>query len=126
MDLSAPQRALLKDEASSWPLTVCEMVANSILPSFPVVSPPRDHRPKYGGKYCLGERKRFRICNIKPCPADKPSFRQLQCSQFDPMLYKGKLYKWTPVLHNGKSTLHLLSLIFFIIISITSRAGGLF
>ncbi|XP_019389453.1 PREDICTED: A disintegrin and metalloproteinase with thrombospondin motifs 7, partial [Crocodylus porosus] len=56
--------------------------------------------PKYGGKYCLGERKRFRICNIKPCPTDKPSFRQLQCSQFDPMLYKGKLHKWTPVLHN--------------------------
>uniref|UniRef100_A0A7M4DZM0 ADAM metallopeptidase with thrombospondin type 1 motif 7 n=1 Tax=Crocodylus porosus TaxID=8502 RepID=A0A7M4DZM0_CROPO len=50
--------------------------------------------PKYGGKYCLGERKRFRICNIKPCPTDKPSFRQLQCSQFDPMLYKGKLYYW--------------------------------
>ncbi|NXH38405.1 ATS7 metalloproteinase, partial [Dicaeum eximium] len=53
--------------------------------------------PKYGGRYCLGERKRFRICNVRRCPADKPSFRQLQCSQFNPMLYKGKLYKWTPV-----------------------------
>ncbi|NXC51010.1 ATS7 metalloproteinase, partial [Penelope pileata] len=56
--------------------------------------------PKYGGRYCLGERKRFRICNIKPCPRDKPSFRQVQCSQFNPMPYKGKLYKWTPVPNN--------------------------
>ncbi|NXU83893.1 ATS7 metalloproteinase, partial [Xiphorhynchus elegans] len=56
--------------------------------------------PKYGGRYCLGERKRFRICNVRPCPPDKPSFRQLQCSQFNPMLYKGKLYKWTPVPNN--------------------------
>ncbi|NXD83941.1 ATS7 metalloproteinase, partial [Halcyon senegalensis] len=56
--------------------------------------------PKYGGRYCLGERKRFRICNVKPCPLDKPSFRQVQCSQFNPMLYKGKLYRWTPVPNN--------------------------
>uniref|UniRef100_A0A8C0EHC5 ADAM metallopeptidase with thrombospondin type 1 motif 7 n=1 Tax=Bubo bubo TaxID=30461 RepID=A0A8C0EHC5_BUBBB len=54
----------------------------------------------YGGRYCLGERKRFRICNVRPCPRDKPSFRQVQCSQFNPMLYKGKLYKWTPVPNN--------------------------
>ncbi|NWS31302.1 ATS7 metalloproteinase, partial [Polioptila caerulea] len=53
--------------------------------------------PKYGGRYCLGERKRFRICNVRRCPPDKPSFRQVQCSQFNPMPYKGKLYKWTPV-----------------------------
>ncbi|XP_074862574.1 A disintegrin and metalloproteinase with thrombospondin motifs 7 isoform X2 [Carettochelys insculpta] len=56
--------------------------------------------PKYGGKYCLGERKRFRVCNMKPCPTDKPSFRHIQCSQFDAMLYKGKLYKWIPVPSN--------------------------
>ncbi|NWV74759.1 ATS7 metalloproteinase, partial [Dasyornis broadbenti] len=56
--------------------------------------------PKYGGRYCLGERKRFRICNVRPCPPDKPSFRQVQCSQFNPMPYKGKLYKWTPVPNN--------------------------
>ncbi|NWR49842.1 ATS7 metalloproteinase, partial [Regulus satrapa] len=56
--------------------------------------------PKYGGRYCLGERKRFRICNARRCPADRPSFRQLQCSHFNPMPYKGKLYKWTPVPNN--------------------------
>ncbi|NXU96323.1 ATS7 metalloproteinase, partial [Cettia cetti] len=56
--------------------------------------------PKYGGRYCLGERKRFRICNVRRCPPGKPSFRQVQCSLFNPMLYKGKLYKWTPVPNN--------------------------
>ncbi|XP_067827399.1 A disintegrin and metalloproteinase with thrombospondin motifs 7-like isoform X2 [Heptranchias perlo] len=55
--------------------------------------------PKYGGSYCLGERKRFRVCNIKPCVSELPSFRQIQCSQFDTMPYKGKLHKWIPV-HN--------------------------
>lgn len=63
---------------------------------------PSRNRPKYGGRYCLGERKRFRICNIRPCPPDKPSFRQVQCSQFNPMPYKGKLYKWTPVPNNSE------------------------
>ncbi|NXI16378.1 ATS7 metalloproteinase, partial [Irena cyanogastra] len=56
--------------------------------------------PKYGGRYCLGERKRFRICNVRRCPPDEPSFRQVQCSHFNPMPYKGKLYKWTPVPNN--------------------------
>ncbi|NXW79351.1 ATS7 metalloproteinase, partial [Hirundo rustica] len=58
--------------------------------------------PKYGGRYCLGERKRFRICNARRCPPDGPSFRQVQCSQFNPMPYKGKLYKWTPVPNSGE------------------------
>lgn len=54
--------------------------------------------PKYGGSYCLGERKRFRICNTKACVSDVPTFRQMQCSEFDTMPYKGKLHKWIPVL----------------------------
>uniref|UniRef100_A0A4X2KXJ5 ADAM metallopeptidase with thrombospondin type 1 motif 7 n=1 Tax=Vombatus ursinus TaxID=29139 RepID=A0A4X2KXJ5_VOMUR len=53
--------------------------------------------PKYGGKYCVGERKRFRLCSIQACPADRPSFRHIQCSQFDAMPYKGEQYKWVPV-----------------------------
>ncbi|XP_060011181.1 A disintegrin and metalloproteinase with thrombospondin motifs 7 isoform X2 [Lagenorhynchus albirostris] len=53
--------------------------------------------PKYKGKYCVGERKRFRLCNLKACPAGRPSFRQVQCSHFDAMLYKGQLHTWVPV-----------------------------
>ncbi|XP_015273981.1 PREDICTED: A disintegrin and metalloproteinase with thrombospondin motifs 7 [Gekko japonicus] len=56
--------------------------------------------PKYGGKYCVGERKRFRVCSMKTCPPDQPSFRHIQCSRFDARPYKGKLYKWTPVPNN--------------------------
>ncbi|XP_075714489.1 A disintegrin and metalloproteinase with thrombospondin motifs 7 isoform X2 [Rhinoderma darwinii] len=54
--------------------------------------------PRYGGKYCLGERKRYRVCNILPCTPGVPSFRQMQCSQFDSVPYKGKLHRWSPVL----------------------------
>ncbi|XP_031201513.1 A disintegrin and metalloproteinase with thrombospondin motifs 7 isoform X2 [Mastomys coucha] len=56
--------------------------------------------PKNRGKYCVGERKRFQLCNLQACPPDRPSFRHTQCSQFDGMLYKGKLHKWVPVLNN--------------------------
>ncbi|KAM3877419.1 A disintegrin and metalloproteinase with thrombospondin motifs 7 [Diretmus argenteus] len=53
--------------------------------------------PKYGGKYCLGKRRRYRICNSSPCPQDQPSFRDMQCSHFNTMPYKGKFYKWVAV-----------------------------
>ncbi|XP_073474360.1 A disintegrin and metalloproteinase with thrombospondin motifs 7 [Aquarana catesbeiana] len=53
--------------------------------------------PRYGGRYCLGERKRYRVCNVTPCPLGVPSFRQVQCSQFDSIPYKGKLHEWSPV-----------------------------
>ncbi|KAK2914267.1 hypothetical protein Q8A67_002666 [Cirrhinus molitorella] len=53
--------------------------------------------PKYGGKYCLGERRRYRTCNHDPCPAGRPSFRHIQCSRFNTIPYKGKFYKWIHV-----------------------------
>ncbi|XP_006888427.1 PREDICTED: A disintegrin and metalloproteinase with thrombospondin motifs 7 [Elephantulus edwardii] len=55
--------------------------------------------PKYKGKYCVGERKRYRLCNVEACPRDRPSFRHVQCSHFDAMLYKGHLHTWVPVVH---------------------------
>lgn len=60
-------------------------------------------RPKHRGKYCVGERKRFRLCNLPACPAGRPSFRHTQCSQFDAMLYKGQLHTWVPVVNDGES-----------------------
>ncbi|KAG9351249.1 hypothetical protein JZ751_025141, partial [Albula glossodonta] len=45
-------------------------------------------RPTIGGKYCLGERKRFRSCNIDECPAGSQDFREIQCSDFDNTLSK--------------------------------------
>ncbi|XP_076356664.1 A disintegrin and metalloproteinase with thrombospondin motifs 6-like [Tachypleus tridentatus] len=53
--------------------------------------------PTRGGKYCTGERRRVKLCNIKTCPEGSPSFRGVQCSNFDDLPYKGKLHKWFPV-----------------------------
>ncbi|KAI1733039.1 GON domain-containing protein [Ditylenchus destructor] len=40
-------------------------------------------RPNNGGKYCLGQRVRYRSCNIQECPYDTIGFREMQCSEFD-------------------------------------------
>ncbi|KAL5005515.1 hypothetical protein ScPMuIL_018971 [Solemya velum] len=53
--------------------------------------------PENGGKYCIGERKRYRICNTDPCEEITPSFRQIQCSEFNLVPYKKKLFEWEPV-----------------------------
>ncbi|XP_064618507.1 A disintegrin and metalloproteinase with thrombospondin motifs 12-like isoform X2 [Lineus longissimus] len=53
--------------------------------------------PGNGGKYCLGERKRFRICNTKGCPPEAPSYRHYQCSEFNTVPYKNRLFTWEPV-----------------------------
>ncbi|MEQ2316061.1 A disintegrin and metalloproteinase with thrombospondin motifs 10, partial [Ameca splendens] len=53
-------------------------------------------RPTIGGKYCLGERKRFRSCNIDECPVGSRDFREIQCSDFDSTPFRGKFYTWKP------------------------------
>ncbi|KAM4602953.1 A disintegrin and metalloproteinase with thrombospondin motifs 7 [Polymixia lowei] len=53
--------------------------------------------PKYGGKYCLGERRRYRICNTVPCLHEQPTFRDMQCGHFNTLIYKGNFYKWVAV-----------------------------
>ncbi|XP_021551713.2 A disintegrin and metalloproteinase with thrombospondin motifs 12 isoform X2 [Neomonachus schauinslandi] len=57
--------------------------------------------PKFGGKYCTGERKRYRLCNVHPCRPDTPTFRQMQCSEFDTVPYKNEFYHWFPVFNPG-------------------------
>ncbi|XP_070689623.1 A disintegrin and metalloproteinase with thrombospondin motifs 12-like [Pempheris klunzingeri] len=54
-------------------------------------------KPEFGGKYCTGERKRYRTCNTKPCERNKPTFREMLCSEFDTVPYHNELYKWIPV-----------------------------
>ncbi|XP_015250482.1 PREDICTED: A disintegrin and metalloproteinase with thrombospondin motifs 10-like isoform X3 [Cyprinodon variegatus] len=58
-------------------------------------------RPTIGGKYCLGERKRFRSCNIDECPAGSRDFREIQCSEFDSTPFRGKFYTWKPYRGGG-------------------------
>lgn len=54
-------------------------------------------QPSHGGKYCIGERKRFRICNTESCPENVPSFRHVQCEEFNYIPYKNGLYEWEAV-----------------------------
>ncbi|TTA54982.1 A disintegrin and metalloproteinase with thrombospondin motifs 7 [Bagarius yarrelli] len=53
--------------------------------------------PRNGGRYCLGERRRYKICNKVPCAQGQPNFRSLQCSKFNSVPYKGKFYQWVHV-----------------------------
>ncbi|XP_032687122.1 A disintegrin and metalloproteinase with thrombospondin motifs 7-like isoform X2 [Odontomachus brunneus] len=56
-----------------------------------------DHpEPAHGGKFCIGERRRYKICNTQPCPEGEPSFRAIQCSNYDGKEYTGKNYTWLP------------------------------
>ncbi|XP_043799822.1 A disintegrin and metalloproteinase with thrombospondin motifs 7-like isoform X3 [Apis laboriosa] len=56
-----------------------------------------DHpEPAHSGKFCIGERRRYKICNTDPCPEGTPSFRAVQCSNYDDKEYKGKNYTWLP------------------------------
>ncbi|KAJ8005919.1 hypothetical protein DPEC_G00122890 [Dallia pectoralis] len=54
-------------------------------------------KPEFGGRYCTGERRRYRICNITPCQKAKPTFREMLCSEFDTVPYQNELYQWVPV-----------------------------
>ncbi|KAL2087623.1 hypothetical protein ACEWY4_016451 [Coilia grayii] len=60
-------------------------------------SPP----PSGGGKYCLGERKRYRSCNTDACPAGSRDFREKQCADFDSLPFRGKYYNWKPYTGGG-------------------------
>uniref|UniRef100_G3NKU5 ADAM metallopeptidase with thrombospondin type 1 motif, 12 n=1 Tax=Gasterosteus aculeatus aculeatus TaxID=481459 RepID=G3NKU5_GASAC len=54
-------------------------------------------KPEFGGKYCTGERKRYRTCNTKRCQKNTPTFREMLCSEFDTVPYHNELYQWIPV-----------------------------
>ncbi|KAH9504184.1 A disintegrin and metalloproteinase with thrombospondin motifs 6 [Bulinus truncatus] len=53
-------------------------------------------QPKDGGRYCTGIRKRHKSCNVTPCPPGSIDFRQVQCSNFNNITFRGGLYNWVP------------------------------
>uniref|UniRef100_A0A8C7DLT8 ADAM metallopeptidase with thrombospondin type 1 motif 6 n=1 Tax=Oncorhynchus kisutch TaxID=8019 RepID=A0A8C7DLT8_ONCKI len=57
--------------------------------------------PSGGGKYCLGERKRYRSCNTDACPLGSRDFREKQCADFDSLPFRGKYYNWKPYTGGG-------------------------
>ncbi|XP_017135604.1 A disintegrin and metalloproteinase with thrombospondin motifs 7 isoform X1 [Drosophila miranda] len=52
--------------------------------------------PANGGVFCIGERKRYKICRKRLCPEQEPSFRAQQCARYDNVSYQGATYKWLP------------------------------
>ncbi|XP_066993774.2 A disintegrin and metalloproteinase with thrombospondin motifs 7 [Anabrus simplex] len=58
--------------------------------------------PAHGGKFCTGERRRYKVCNVEDCPDGQPTFRALQCSKYDDQEYNGKKYKWLPYLDKSE------------------------
>ncbi|ALC49097.1 CG4096, partial [Drosophila busckii] len=52
--------------------------------------------PANGGVFCIGERKRYKICRKRACPEHEPSFRAQQCARYDNVSYQGATYKWLP------------------------------
>ncbi|GJQ74293.1 hypothetical protein Trydic_g19190 [Trypoxylus dichotomus] len=51
--------------------------------------------PKHGGRYCIGDRKKVKLCNTDPCPAGSPSYRQAQCTAKNKVPYEGQVHNWT-------------------------------
>ncbi|XP_055947307.1 protein madd-4-like isoform X3 [Argiope bruennichi] len=44
---------------------------------------------------CEGESTKYKICNMQACP-DSQDFRAAQCSAYNPVPYRGRLYEWLP------------------------------
>ncbi|GBP61289.1 A disintegrin and metalloproteinase with thrombospondin motifs 7 [Eumeta japonica] len=54
-------------------------------------------QPEHNGKYCIGERSRYKICNTDPCPVSEMSFREIQCSKFkNQKINNETIEKWIP------------------------------
>ncbi|XP_026825509.1 A disintegrin and metalloproteinase with thrombospondin motifs 7 [Ooceraea biroi] len=52
--------------------------------------------PSGGGVYCIGERKRHKICATNPCEISASSFRDVQCAEFNDWVFPedGKVHRW--------------------------------
>lgn len=56
-----------------------------------------DHpAPAHGGSFCIGQRARYKTCNIDPCPDNEPSFRAQQCTKKNSIPIRDKYYTWLP------------------------------
>ncbi|XP_068081830.1 A disintegrin and metalloproteinase with thrombospondin motifs 12-like [Anabrus simplex] len=67
-------------------------------------------RPRHRGRYCVGERKRSRICNIGFCDLKAPSFREVQCAEYNGKK-NGKIWKpyWPQNRDSNPCELHCIN-----------------
>lgn len=85
--------------------------------------------PTHGGRYCVGERRRYSLCNtqvtsltdkltlqlqwcylVQKCPPGSLSFRAQQCAQQNNIPYKNALNEWLPETLAGKAAINTESL----------------
>ncbi|KAK9754646.1 ADAM-TS Spacer 1 [Popillia japonica] len=60
--------------------------------------------PEHGGRYCLGERKKAKLCNTDPCPETARSFRAVQCTEKDKEPSpEGQMHTWKPYFLEDKA-----------------------
>ncbi|NXI42903.1 ATL2 protein, partial [Galbula dea] len=46
---------------------------------------------------CVGQAKRYQLCQQQPCPANTASFKQQQCSSFNAKAFGKRYYYWMPL-----------------------------
>ncbi|KAK2704260.1 A disintegrin and metalloproteinase with thrombospondin motifs 12-like isoform X2 [Artemia franciscana] len=58
-------------------------------------------KPDHGGRFCIGDRRKYRLCNTEACANATASFRAEQCRAFNSIPYENNFYRWEPVYIQG-------------------------
>ncbi len=53
----------------------------------------------YGGRFCEGLSRSYKLCNTADCPQNAVDFRATQCAEFNSKPFRGWYYKWKPYIH---------------------------
>uniref|UniRef100_A0A3Q1CFQ5 ADAM metallopeptidase with thrombospondin type 1 motif, 16 n=1 Tax=Amphiprion ocellaris TaxID=80972 RepID=A0A3Q1CFQ5_AMPOC len=53
-------------------------------------------RPMYGGKFCEGSSRSYKLCNTVDCPSDTVDYRAQQCAEYNSKQFRGWFYTWRP------------------------------
>ncbi|XP_067914831.1 A disintegrin and metalloproteinase with thrombospondin motifs 16 isoform X2 [Heterodontus francisci] len=56
-------------------------------------------RPQYGGKFCDGTHRTYKLCNNQKCPKNGIDFRSQQCAEYNSKPFRGWYYNWKPYIH---------------------------
>uniref|UniRef100_A0A8C4SLX1 ADAM metallopeptidase with thrombospondin type 1 motif, 16 n=1 Tax=Erpetoichthys calabaricus TaxID=27687 RepID=A0A8C4SLX1_ERPCA len=53
-------------------------------------------RPVYGGRFCEGSSRVYKLCNTQMCSPGSVDFRSKQCAEFNSKQFRGWHYNWKP------------------------------
>uniref|UniRef100_A0A7N6BCN7 ADAM metallopeptidase with thrombospondin type 1 motif, 16 n=1 Tax=Anabas testudineus TaxID=64144 RepID=A0A7N6BCN7_ANATE len=53
-------------------------------------------RPAFGGKFCEGPSRSYKLCNTGDCPPNATDYRAQQCAEFNSRQFRGWYYTWRP------------------------------